>query len=122
MVLCSTSLLADDQLPATRAEAIAMEAKDALPLTAFYDPPRPLEPAAAGTLIRSEPFGGYELPPGAHAVRILYHSRALNGADIAASGVVLVPLMQETTPEQLEWVRNRLSGKPWTSNCSGISR
>ena len=91
MVLCSTSLLADDQLPATRAEAIAMEAKDALPLTPFYDPPRPLEPAAAGTLIRSEPFGGYELPPGAHAVRILYHSRALNGADIAASGVVLVP-------------------------------
>jgi hypothetical protein len=32
------------------------------------------------------------------------------------------PLMQETTPEQLEWVRNRLSGKSWTSNCSSISR
>lgn len=29
------------------------------------------------------------------------------------------PLMQETTPEQLAWVRERLAGKPWTSNCGG---
>ncbi len=27
------------------------------------------------------------------------------------------PLMQNTTPEQLVWVRDRLAGKPWTSNC-----
>jgi Secretory lipase len=28
------------------------------------------------------------------------------------------PLMQNTTPEQLDWVRERLSGKPWVGNCS----
>lgn len=80
-----------DELPTSRADALAMEAKDALPLTDFYDPPSPLPAAAPGTLIRSEPFTGYELPPGAHAVRILYHSRARDGADVAASGVVLIP-------------------------------
>lgn len=68
-----------------------MEAKDALPLTGFYDPPRPLPPAAPGTVIRSEAFAGYSLPEGAKAVRILYHSRGLNGEDVAASGVVLIP-------------------------------
>ncbi len=82
---------ADDSLPKSRAEAIAMEAKDALPLTRFYDPPQPLPAAAPGTLIRSEAFTGYGLPKGASAVRILYHSRDLNGDDIAASGVVLIP-------------------------------
>ena len=82
---------ADDATPKTLAEAIDLEAKDALPLTAFYDPPVPLPAAAPGTLIRSEPFAGYELPKGAAAVRILYHSLALNGDDIAVSGIVLIP-------------------------------
>jgi pimeloyl-ACP methyl ester carboxylesterase len=68
-----------------------LESKDALPLTAFYDPPVPLPAAAPGTLIRSQPFVGYALPNGATAVRILYHSLALNGDDIAVSGVVLIP-------------------------------
>jgi pimeloyl-ACP methyl ester carboxylesterase len=30
------------------------------------------------------------------------------------------PLMQETTPEQLAWVRDRLAGKPWRSNCDSL--
>ncbi len=82
---------AEDATPKTLAEAIDMEAKDALPRTAFYDPPVPLPAAAPGTLIRSQSFAGYDLPKGATAVRILYHSRALNGDDIAVSGVVLIP-------------------------------
>jgi hypothetical protein len=49
-------------------------------------------------------------------------SRGLPIEYVHRSGLDHDPLMQETTPEQLEWVRNRLSGKPWTSNCSGISR
>ena len=57
-----------------------MEAQDALPLTSFYDPPSPLGGRIPGALIRSEPFDGYSLPAGAHAVRILYVSRALDGA------------------------------------------
>jgi hypothetical protein len=91
MALLPLSVLADDVLPNSRAEALSMEAKDALPLTPFYEPPQPFEKAAPGTLIRSEPFAGYSVPKGARAVRILYHSRALNGDDIAASGVILIP-------------------------------
>jgi hypothetical protein len=81
---------ADDGMPKSRAQALAMEARDALPLTRFYDPP-PLGGRFPGTLLRSESFGGYALPPGAHAVRILYVSQTLDGALDAASGVVLIP-------------------------------
>ena len=89
LALASTAP-ADEELPKSRAEGLAIEARDALPLTRFYEPPRPLAAAAPGSLI-AEPFAGYDLPGGASAVRILYHSRALNGKDVAASGVVLIP-------------------------------
>jgi pimeloyl-ACP methyl ester carboxylesterase len=89
--LTASTAIADDVLPTSRAEALAMEEKDALPLTNFYDPPEPLGARTPGELIRSEPFEGYSLPPGARAVRILYVSRSLEGAPVAASGVVLIP-------------------------------
>ena len=82
---------AQDPLPKSVAEAVRMEAQDALPLTAFYDPPAPLPSAAPGSLIRAESFAGYDLPAGASALRILYHSRNLAGVDVAASGVILIP-------------------------------
>lgn len=90
-MLTAVIAAADEMLPKSRAEALAMEAQDALPLTSFYDPPESLDERPPGTLIRSEAFAGYSLPPGAHAVRILYVSRALNGTPVAASGVVLIP-------------------------------
>ena len=114
MALLPLSVPADDALPNSRAEALSLEAKDALPLTPFYEPPQPLENAVPGTLIRSEPFAGYSLPTGARAVRILYHSRALNGDDIAASGVVLIPA--GTAPQ---------GGWPviaWAHGTSGVAR
>lgn len=114
MALLPLSVPADDVLPNSRAEALSMEAKDALPLTPFYEPPQPFEKAAPGTLIRSEPFVGYSVPKGARAVRILYHSRALNGDDIAASGVVLIPA--GTAPQ---------GGWPviaWAHGTSGVAR
>ncbi len=114
LFLVSASVLADDELPKSRAEAVAMEAKDALPRDRFYDPPQPLPAAAPGTLIRSAPFAGYTLPAGASAVRILYHSRALRGKDIAASGVVLIPA--GTAPA---------AGWPviaWAHGTSGVAR
>jgi len=61
------------------------------PLTKFYDTPNPLPIGKPGELIRSEPFGEYDLPYEVSAVRILYHSRSSNGEDVAVSGVVLVP-------------------------------
>ena len=37
LLACATANA--DDLPKSRAEALAMEAQDALPLTQFYDPP-----------------------------------------------------------------------------------
>src|SRR5277367_2755594 len=114
MALLPLSVPADDVLPNSRAEALSMEAKVALPLTPFYEPPQPFEKASPGTLIRSEPFVGYSVPKGARAIRILYHSRALNGDDIAASGVVLIPA--GTAPQ---------GGWPviaWAHGTSGVAR
>jgi alpha-beta hydrolase superfamily lysophospholipase len=113
-MVISATVHADDELPKSRPEALAMEAKDALPLTRFYDPPRPLSRAEPGTLIRSEPFAGYSIPEGAHAVRILYHSRDLGGADIATSGVVLIPA---GTPPQDGW-----PVVAWAHGTSGVAR
>ncbi len=55
---------------------------------AFYHPPDPLRVAAPGTVIRTAP---YRAIPGARAWKVLYHSRALDGRDIAVSGVVVAP-------------------------------
>ncbi len=62
-----------------------------LPLTKFYDSATPLPAGKPGDLIRAQRFEGYDLPDGVYAVRILYHSVAATGADVAASGVVLIP-------------------------------
>jgi alpha-beta hydrolase superfamily lysophospholipase len=61
-------------------------------LPAFYQTPDPLDPAPAGAIIRSAviPSAGF-LPQGATAYRVLYHSQSLGGADIAVSGLVVVP-------------------------------
>ncbi|MBF6554744.1 MAG: alpha/beta fold hydrolase [Acidimicrobiales bacterium] len=58
----------------------------------FYQVPSPLSPAPPGSIIRSEtiPSDG-QLPEGATAYRILYHSQSLTGADIAVSGIAVVP-------------------------------
>jgi pimeloyl-ACP methyl ester carboxylesterase len=55
----------------------------------FYLPPSPLPAGAPGALIRSEPI----TTVGADMVawRIMYHSRDLNGNDIAVSGTVVAP-------------------------------
>jgi hypothetical protein len=62
-----------------------------LPLTKFYDAPTPLPAGKPGELIRFESVGEYDLSYEVLAVRILYHSRSASGADVAVSGVVLLP-------------------------------
>ena len=73
------------------ADAVRLEAGDALPVTPFYDAPEGLESSRPGDLLRKEAFDGYALPAGAHAVRILYHSRSADDHDAVTSAVVLVP-------------------------------
>ena len=112
-VLAAVAATADDTMPKSRAQALAMEAQDALPLTRFYDPP-PLGQHAPGTLVRSEPFKGYSLPPGARAVRILYVSRALDGALDTVSGLVLIPA---GSPPRGGW-----PVIAWAHGTSGVAR
>jgi hypothetical protein len=85
-----------------------------LPLTEFYDTPRPLPPAEPGELIRAMPFEDYNLPPEVEAVRFLYHSRAAAGADVAASGVVLFP---DREPPAQGWPIIA-----WAHEFSGVAR
>ncbi len=61
-------------------------------LASFYRPPDPLPLAPPGALIRATiiPSAGL-LPAGAVAYRVLYHSQSITGADIAVSGMVVVP-------------------------------
>jgi pimeloyl-ACP methyl ester carboxylesterase len=54
----------------------------------FYTPPANMPKKLPGTLIRSTPIAA---PSGAKAWKVLYHSRSVDGRDIAVSGVVVVP-------------------------------
>ncbi len=61
-------------------------------LASFYTIPSPLEPARAGTIIRSAVItSGGPLAQGATAYRVLYHSESITGSDIAVSGMIVVP-------------------------------
>jgi alpha-beta hydrolase superfamily lysophospholipase len=54
----------------------------------FYAVPDPLPKATPGSLIRAVRIAA---PEGARAWRILYHSTAVDGHDVAVSGVVVAP-------------------------------
>ena len=59
---------------------------------AFYAPPAPLPPAAAGQVIWARPLtGAAALPGAAENILILYHSRTLAGQDTAVSGAISIP-------------------------------
>ena len=61
-------------------------------LATLYKVPVPLGSAPPGAIIRSGVIGtAGRLPTGATAYRILYHSESDAGADIAVSGMVIVP-------------------------------
>jgi Serine aminopeptidase, S33 len=73
------------------ANAIKREAADALPRTALYDTPESLSATKPGALLRQEAFDGYDIPKGARAVRILYHSLDSDEHDVATSAAILIP-------------------------------
>jgi alpha-beta hydrolase superfamily lysophospholipase len=56
--------------------------------TDFYAVPDPLPKGRPGTIIKSEPIAA---PIGAQAWRVLYKSRAVDGRDVAVSGVIVAP-------------------------------
>jgi alpha-beta hydrolase superfamily lysophospholipase len=61
-------------------------------LGGFYSIPSPLPPGPPGSLVRVAPMAtGGSLPPGTTAFRVLYHSETQSGADVAVSGMVVVP-------------------------------
>jgi pimeloyl-ACP methyl ester carboxylesterase len=55
---------------------------------AFYEVPDPLPAGSPGDLIRTQPL---DAPDGQVALRIMYHSTDLTGADRAVTGVVYYP-------------------------------
>ena len=59
------------------------------PLPAFYDVPDPLPVGQPGDLIRDETVAAEGLHGTLH--RVMYHSRSIRGADIAVTGLVVVP-------------------------------
>jgi len=64
LVFAAAPALADDELPRSLAQAIAMEAKDALPLTEFYEPPKPFiaAPPQANDVLYSIPAARTAVP------------------------------------------------------------
>jgi dienelactone hydrolase len=82
-------LIALSGLGVVVAESAASAAQHVPTGDAFYAPPRPLAKAKPGTIIRSAPIA--DAPAGARAWKILYHSRAVDGKDIAVSGWVIAP-------------------------------
>lgn len=98
VLLASSAVCAQTHSPTPRPKI--SPATRTLPLTKFYDTSDPLPAGKPGELIRSEPFYEYRLSYEVSAFRILYHSRSANGADIAVSGVVLLP---DATPPAGGW-------------------
>ena len=61
-------------------------------VAAFYRAPVPENPEPAGSIIRTEVIpADNQLPAGATAYRVLYHSQTITGADVIVSGMVVVP-------------------------------
>jgi pimeloyl-ACP methyl ester carboxylesterase len=59
---------------------------------AFYNPPDPLPSGEHGRVIAKRPLTtSAALPSAARNVLVLYHSRALDGQDIAVSGTLAIP-------------------------------
>lgn len=58
-------------------------------LTEFYDVPADTPAGEPGDVVRSRPLLG--APAGAEAWRVIYHTTDLDGADVLASAVVVVP-------------------------------
>ena len=96
------SLAAAGMLVATvvTAQAPGASASPA-PLPSFYNVPSPLPAGAPGELISSEPVSA----PGLHGTmwRVMYHSQAIDGSDIAVTGLIATPDDAAPTHKVVTW-------------------
>jgi Secretory lipase len=96
------SLAAAGMLVATvvTAQAPGASASPA-PLPSFYTVPSPLPAGAPGELISSEPVSA----PGLHGTmwRVMYHSQAIDGSDIAVTGLIATPDDAAPTHKVVTW-------------------
>lgn len=106
--------LAQEGPPTSVVDADKIEQDNALPITPFYDTPQTLASTKPGDLLRQEEFGGYDLPEGMKAVRVLYSSVGSDDKPVATSAVVLVP---DGTPPEGGW-----PVVAWAHGTSGIAR
>lgn len=99
LALALTSLLA-----ATTAVVLAPGAS-AIPtipvLPSFYSVPSPLSPGEPGEVIATEEVA----VPGLNGTmwRVMYHSRSINGADIAVTGLIATPADGADTHDVITW-------------------
>lgn len=63
---------------------------------AFYTPPSPLPKGKPGDVIWAQAI---DAPANAKAWRVLYHSRAIDGSDVAVSGVIVAPAAAATSDQ-----------------------
>ena len=79
----------------------------------FYAPPSPLPPAEHGAVIRSRPLtNSAALPSAARNLLVLYHSKSIDGRDIAVSGTIAIPAGE---PPAGGWPMTT-----WTHGTTGI--
>ncbi len=105
---------AAEDMPKSVAEAVRMEQANAVPAPRFFSTPRSLSRTRPGDLLAMEAFSAYQLPAGASAFRILYHSLDADGRDVATSAFVLVPA---GTPRPGGW-----PVIAWAHGTSGVGR
>ncbi|MGK9148466.1 lipase family protein [Plantibacter flavus] len=88
----------------------------------FYASPT-VSPAAAapGTIVRSEPVVG--APDGAQAVRVVYHSTDVDGADILVSGLIVAPIEPAASGSRtvVSWAHPTTGTAPRCAPSSGIA-
>ncbi|MBS0393317.1 MAG: alpha/beta hydrolase [Proteobacteria bacterium] len=101
-------------LPRSVAEARRLERESALSAPASYAQPRALSRSRPGELLAQEAYGGYLLPPGSRAWRIVYHSLDAEGRAVASSAFVVVPAGQ-TPPDGWPVIA-------WAHGTSGVAR
>lgn len=99
-------------------EGVAVESS----VADFYGSSSPSPSAAApGTIVRSEPVIG--APYGAQAIRVVYHSTDVHGADILVSGTIVAPIEPAASGSRtvVSWAHPTTGTAPRWAPSSGVA-